>query len=384
LHIRDQPDDAMAACTEEWQMGTAATARIAVGPTWINGVYKRRREVRHPLIGALLGLVALLLVGTNVLALDAVQDAGNMFSPQARQTATDKINQIQRDTGKTVLVRTVPSLNGQDVLAAADQVFRQASTNGVLIFAAKADQKLAIKVGDETRALISQSEEAAIRDQMLAAFRSNKFDDGLTAGIDRIGNDLRAGARTNTGSSRTAPATQAKQGGGFPWLLLILIAAVGIGLAIFLARRSRNRVSPIGDGYGPGAGSGYAPGSGAPYGQGYGPGYGPNYGGGGGGGGFGRSVVGGAVGGIGGAILGNAIYDHFRDRDDDRNDGGDPASVESGNDYGQVSDSPADVGSWGGDDPGSAGDWGSSDTGSAGDWSSGDSGGDSGGGDSSG
>lgn len=337
-----------------------------------------RLKPRRLLIGALMGVLALLLMGTNVLALDATQDAGNMFSPQARQTATDKINQIQRDTGKTVLVRTVPSLNGQDSLAAADQTFQQANVNGVLIFASKADQKLVIKVGDNTRSLISQSEEAAIRDQITTAFRSNKFDDGLLAGIDRIGNDLRVGTRTNSGTPRTAPAPATKQSGGFPWLLIIIILAIGIGLAIFLARRaSRRAPSPIG-------GGGYSGGPGPSYGQNYGPGNGPNYGGG-GGGGFGKSVIGGAVGGIGGAILGNAIYDHFRDHDDDnRGNNGDYGSVESGNDYGQTSDSPADVGSWGSGDSGSAGDWGSSDPGSAGDWGSSDSGGDFGGGDSGG
>src|SRR4051812_37944075 len=68
--------------------------------------------LRRALTGLFTGLLALLLMAPSVLALDPVQDAGNMFSPQARQTATDKITQIQRDAGKTVVVRTVPNLGG--------------------------------------------------------------------------------------------------------------------------------------------------------------------------------------------------------------------------------------------------------------------------------
>lgn len=308
-------------------------------------------------------LLALFIAFSTVmsaLAAGAVQDDGNMFSAGARANAETKSSQIQRDTGKSVTVKTVPNLGGKDISTTADQFFQQQKLNGVLIYAAKDDKKLTLKVGTDTRQAISTGEEGSIRDQLTQRFAANDFDGGLSSAIDRIGTDLRAAAPARTGQTQPVAATK-KSGSGFPVILIVLLVLLAVGAVIFLLMR-RNR--------GSGTSGGYRQNN-DPQG-GYGPGYGPGYGQQGGGGpGIGGSIIGGAAAGIGGAIVGNAIYDHFRDRDDNGNR--DNSSVgdygASGDDQGNVSDSGQDVGSWGGGDS-SVGDWGGS----------GDSGGDSGGG----
>jgi uncharacterized protein len=318
-----------------------------------------RDHQRSPRSIRLWGIPAVLLAlfvifGTVMpaLAAGAIQDDGNMFSAGARSSAETKSSQIQRDTGKAVTVKTVANLGGKDISATADQFFQQQKLNGVLIYAAKDDKKLAVKVGTDTRQAISTSEEAAIRDQLTQRFAANDFDGGLSNAMDRIGTDLRVAAPARTGQTQPVAATK-KSGSGFPVILVVLLILLAVGAVVFLLMR-RNR------------GSGTSGGASGGYGQNYGPqgGFGPGYGQQGGGGpGIGGSIIGGAAAGIGGAIVGNAIYDHFRDHDDDNRGQsvGDDASV--GDDRGNVSDSGQDAGSWGDGGDSSVGDWGGSDSG---------------------
>lgn len=130
----------------------------------------------RPLLGILLALFALLLTAVPALAAGPVQDDGSMFSASARTNAESKIAQIQRDTGKTVAVRTVANLGGRDIATTADQFFQQQKLNGVLLYFAKDEKKFKITVGVDTRQAIATGEEAAIRDQIAQRFTANDFD----------------------------------------------------------------------------------------------------------------------------------------------------------------------------------------------------------------
>ncbi len=141
---------------------------------------------------AVLSLVALCLFAGNVAAAGAIQDDGKMFSQSAQTDFANRSAQIERDTGKSVVVRTVASLNGKDISAQADAAFAQLNVNGVLIYLAKNEKKSTIKVGTTTRQAISLQEEGQIRDGLDASFTRGDFDGGLLSTTDRIGRDLRA------------------------------------------------------------------------------------------------------------------------------------------------------------------------------------------------
>src|SRR5581483_3642710 len=96
------------------------------------------------LVGLLLLFSMLAAIPPAALAANYIQDGGNMFSQSARNQATQIIDSLVQRTGKEVLVYTVPSLNGQDASAAADNVFRTQRTNGVLFFMSNQDHKLEI------------------------------------------------------------------------------------------------------------------------------------------------------------------------------------------------------------------------------------------------
>lgn len=305
-----------------------------------------------------LAAVTLGSAGT-ALAASYVQDTANMFSASARDQANAQIAQIQQQTGKTIRVITVPALNGADINTAADQAFRQSNLNGVLIYIARDNKQLAIKVGQNTRQYVSSTTETSVRDTMLADFRAGRFDQGLLDGVSQIGQNLRTGAAAS-GRQPRAPSS-----GGINWLTILLVVG-GIALVIWLVSRLFRPRPPASEGFGPqlwnGGGGWSNPGG---YNQG---GYSS--------GGFpGGGFLSGIFGGIAGSFVGNWLWNRFNGPP-----GGyyQPGPYENPNpvDFGQApdqgipSDSPADTGSWGdaggGDTSGSWGDSGSGD--SSGSW----------------
>jgi uncharacterized membrane protein YgcG len=299
--------------------------------------------------------LALVAAPLQALAATYIQDNANMFTQGAKTQASNAIDDLVRRTNKEILVVTVPSLNGQDPNAAADNVFRQNRVNGVLFFASRDDRRLEIVVGQDTKQALPDSRAAQIRQTMLNDFRANNqqgFDKGLIDGVNEVRSTLLGAGAGSSGSA--VPVRQS----GPNWLLIgmlivLVLLVVWVIAGVINARRQQPNFSQQQPGYG-------QPGYGQP-GYGGGPGFG-------GGGGF----FAGLMGGLGGALLGNALFDAFRPRDH-FSDGGQSTGGESGwqgDDAGQVGDTSG--GSW--NDPGGGGDWsgggdvGGGDTGAGGDW----------------
>jgi uncharacterized protein len=299
-----------------------------------------------------------------------VQDGAGLFSAGTVSNLNQEIGDFYQQTGKEIVVVTVPSLDGETAQSVAEKAFAQQQVNGVLIFLAKAEKKDGIIGDTASRTFFPAGTFDSIRQAMRGYFRTGDFDEGITTGVSLVLAQYRSheralgGARTHTS---LAPSTTSSSsfGGGMSlfWLILILIAGFLIIRAIFRAMAGPRMMPP---GYG-------GPGYGGP---GYGgPGYGGGYGGGGGG-----SFFSGLLGGLGGAFLGNELFG--------RNNGGN--FIDNGNNAGFVGGDSGDSSGWQ-SDPGQAdtsnasfGDFGSSgggfDGGGGGFDSGGGGGGDSGGG----
>ncbi len=364
-----------------------------------------RRTPHAVAFAAVLAFLAFLALPVPGGAVGVIQDDAKFFSSAAVTAATQRSQQVQQATGKTIALRTVATIGSKDdaaASAAADKVFQELQLNGVLIYVVKDAGKLVLKVGQDTRQLVPVAEETTIRNAMLARFNAKDFDGGLQTGLDALDRDLRAGATTTNGGQqgaaapvRPTPAPAPARGGGPPLgLLFCLLPLALIGLAIFfVARRRRGGSGGSTGGAGGGAYPAGGPGYGGPGyggGGGYGGGYGPNTGG--GGPGFGAGA---AVGGLGGLVAGGLIAHEL----DQRNNGGQRGNLGgdyaggnggnfgadgqgqyrgNGNDAGVPSDSGQDVGGFGGD--GGGGDTGGGDSGGGGGGDVGSFGGDTGGG----
>jgi uncharacterized protein len=240
--------------------------------------------------------------GTPASARDSyVIDGAALFSAGTVANLNQEVGSFHNQTGKEVVVVTVPSLDGATAQDAAEKAFAQQQVNGVLIFLAKAEKQDGIIGDTASKAFFPAGTFDNIRQAMRGYFRDGDFDQGITTGVGLVLSQYRSHEPAlGTQSTRTAAAPSSSQsfgGGGMSliWLILILIAGFLIIRAVFRALMGGPRMTPPGYG-GPGYGG---PGYG-------GPGYGmPGYGGGGGG-----SFFSGLLGGLGGAFLGNELFGH--------------------------------------------------------------------------
>jgi uncharacterized membrane protein YgcG len=286
-----------------------------------------------------------------------VQDGAGLFSASTISTLNQQIADFNEQTGKEIVVVTVPSLDGATAADAAEKVFAQQQVNGVLIFMSKAERQDGI-IGDHaSKEFFPSGAFASIRQAMRGYFRSGDYDQGITTGVGLVLAQYRSherALRTTSGASVPAPAASQSIGGGMSlfWLILILIAGFLVIRAIFRAMAGPRMMPP---GYG-------GPGYGGP-GYGGGPGFGGGYGGYGGGGG--GSFFSGLLGGLGGAFLGNELFGRQNENiinpggtaaglgGGDASAGGDAAGWQS--DPGQADPSNASFGSFGGDGGGFGG-----------------------------
>jgi uncharacterized protein len=321
------------------------------------------------------GLCALVCAAIALPALAAtfVQDGANMLSAGTVGSLNRVIGNFNTQTGKEIVVDTVPSLNGTSLADAAHQAYTQRNVNGVLIFIARDDRRdiivpdaAGVEAGWFTRDTLD-----SIRSTMESQFKAEDYDGGVTSAVDGVLNIYRAhlssSGRTQNGNG-SVPATRTSSGRVTHISLVWWIVIIGIG---FLILRSIMRAMS-GPRYGPpGVPPGAVPPGGVPP-QGYGYGQGGGFGGGG-------SFWSGLLGGLGGAWLGNEMF----------NRGG---GAMTGQDANQTAVGGDSSGGWGGsgsaaDAGGLQSDAGQADMGgaSSGDWSGGGfGGGDFGGGGDSG
>ena len=315
-------------------------------------------------------LFALLMTSAPALAKQFVQDQAGMLSSSTVDQLNTRIGNFNSQTGKEIVVLTVPSVAGGDVKQAAQNAFSQQQVNGVLIFVDKNDRQSYV-LGDRAAVQAgwwSTQTSQSIVQAMNAQFRAGDYDGGITSAVSGALNVYRSHLNALSGGSsvatRTAPAQQPAQGGVhisvFWWIIIALFA--------FFILRSIMRAMSGPRSYG--GGPGYGPG-----GPGYG-GYGGGYGWGGGGG-----FWSGMLGGLGGAFLGNELFGRG---------GWGGGGFGGGADQNAGNVAPSDGGGWQ-SDPGQAdmgsgagGDWGGGGFGGGGDFGGGGGGFGGGGGDAGG
>lgn len=249
-----------------------------------------------------------------------VQDGAALFSAATVAQLNAKSADLAQQTGKEVVVITVPTVGTETPQAAAERAFATQRVNGVLIFITKAEKKDVVLRDRASRVFFPTGTLQTIHDAMRGYFRSGDFDNGILTGVQLAINTYRGHLNSLPRQHAYAPAPNAaqpayaQQSGGFHmgwfWWLVIIIAAFLIIRAIIRAMMAPRMMPPGGPGYG-------QPGYGQPM------GYGGGMGGMGGGGGFWAGMLGG----LGGAFLGNELFGRH---DGGSIGGGDQAGIGGG------------------------------------------------------
>ena len=345
--------------------------------------------VRHQWLRAL-PLVVMAALAVSQAEAGEIRDRAGMFSAEAVRKARAELDRTEQKTGISVLIETIDAVPGLDKSASAnvrkdaietlaERRAREAGSEGVYLLLSKNDKLSSqILVRERYEPLLPREARQAVRDAMLAEFKSGKYDQGLLKAVETMDRSLASApagpVRLRGGVPAPAPGVprRANADGGKFGLGTLLMIGLGIFGVLLLLRVLRGAFGQPAGGYPAGMGMGGMPRPGMGPGPGYGaPGYG-GYGGGRGGGFFS-----GMLGGLGGALAGNWLYDQFSGRHGGHTDASSYPVAENPDPYGPGGDEFV-----GGNDEGgggaSWGDSGAADTG--GDWGGGDGGGDWGGG----
>lgn len=122
-----------------------------------------------------------------------VNDFADILSEDAELALEEELASYEASTTIEIAVVTVPSLDGDDVAAYANELGRewgigqQESNNGVLVLVAPNDRKIRIEVGYGLEGAIPDITAGRIIDElMLPAFREDDYETGIASGVEAI------------------------------------------------------------------------------------------------------------------------------------------------------------------------------------------------------
>ncbi len=187
-----------------------------------------------------------------------VYDGAHVIAPAVAAALEQRLTQYNRQTGRAVVVATVPTLDGLEVEQYANQLFHswgisgKQTDQGVLILVAPTDRRVRIEVGLGLEEYLPDVLSGRIiRDTMAPRFRSGDYGGGIAATVDAIITQLDrspADAKAVAEAAAAAPAPTRHRGQAVP-------AAIWIGIfAVFMLVSSLRRRSGVS--YGGGIGSG--------------------------------------------------------------------------------------------------------------------------------
>jgi len=177
-----------------------------------------------------------------------VVDNADILTPEAEAALTAKLEALETQTQRQLVVATVPDLQGYDISDYGYQLGRawglgDAERNdGALLLVAPNDRKVRIEVGYGLEGYLPDALSALIiQNAILPRFRENDYPGGIMAGTDAIIAQLQL--PPEEAAKLAAEAGKARESdGGFPFGVLIWLAFIFFFFVLpMLAGRSRRR-----------------------------------------------------------------------------------------------------------------------------------------------
>ncbi|MDR7118467.1 TPM domain-containing protein [Caulobacter sp. BE254] len=176
-----------------------------------------------------------------------VVDGANILSPQVETDLTAKLENLERTTGRQLVVATVPSLQGYEIEDYGYQLGRtwgigQKGTNtGALLIVAPTERKVRIEVGYGLEPILTDAlSSVIIQTAILPKFKAGDLEGGVTAGTDAIIAQLALPDEAAKAKAAQAfqVSDQAERGAGAsPILALLVLFVVIVVLSQVFGRR---------------------------------------------------------------------------------------------------------------------------------------------------
>ena len=178
-----------------------------------------------------------------------VVDAANILSPQVETDLTAKLENLEKTTGRQLVVATVPDLQGYEIEDYGYQLGRtwgigQKGTNtGALLIVAPNERKVRIEVGYGLEPILTDAlSSVIIQTVVLPKFKAGDLEGGVTAGTDAVIQQLALPDEEAKAKAQQAfqVAEDAKPSEGpSPILALLVLFVVIVILSQIFGRRGR-------------------------------------------------------------------------------------------------------------------------------------------------
>ena len=180
----------------------------------------------------LAGLVALLALPASAQTFPEltgrVVDAANVIPPAVEADLTAKLEALDTQSQRQLVVATVPSLEGYEIsdygyrLGRAWGIGDEERNDGAILLVAPNEKKVRIEVGYGLEPVLTDGLSALIvQNTILPRFRDGDLAGGIAAGTDAIVEQLLLPPEEAQRIAQEAEAAPSGEGGGFPFELIV-------------------------------------------------------------------------------------------------------------------------------------------------------------------
>jgi uncharacterized protein len=168
-----------------------------------------------------------------------VYDGADIISPAAEAALDQRLRAYNRETGRSLVVATIPSLKAAPLESYATGLFANwgiggaERDQGLLLLVARDDRKMRIEVGYGLHPYFGGIMAGrVIRDRITPRFKEGDFDGGIVAGIDAITAHLAKSPEEAAAIEEAARAAEAQEGeagdgasfgGIFFWIVILIV-----------------------------------------------------------------------------------------------------------------------------------------------------------------
>jgi uncharacterized protein len=178
-----------------------------------------------------------------------VVDNADILSPQVEAELTTKLENLEKTTGRQVVVATVPDLQGYEIEDYGYQLGRtwgigQKGTNtGALLIVAPTERKVRIEVGYGLEPILTDAlSSVIIQTAILPRFKAGDLEGGVTAGTDAVIQQLALPdeeAKAKAAQAFKVSEEAERSAGASPILALLILFIIIVVLSQIFSRRGR-------------------------------------------------------------------------------------------------------------------------------------------------
>ena len=180
-----------------------------------------------------------------------VYDGANMIDDAVEAQLDERLRAYNRETGRSVIVATVPNLDGETVEGYAVELYEtwgiggEETDEGALLLVAQEERKIRIEVGyGSTPTLTDAASGRIIRNTITPAFKQDDYTGGIVAGVAQMIEALDMDPATARAIEEAEAAAGAQGNDGrsaSTWLGAIVWIALIFGFAFIFGRGKKGR-----------------------------------------------------------------------------------------------------------------------------------------------